>query len=243
MIQPITILIVEDDMVIAANISLQLIELGYEVTGIITRGEDALKQIKNNLPEIVLMDIQLKGSLNGIETAIKMKEHYHNLAIIYLTANDEEVQKSHPYAYISKPVQKPDLKTSIELTIHQLKCNNKITSGDSKQCASTYVLKDCLFIRHHDSMVKVDIKAIRYIEAERNYSRIYSTEKEFLLVATLKEMDEKLPNKHFLRIHRSYIINLSRIDEIACNHVVILRKIIPMTKGMRPKLLKRLQTI
>jgi DNA-binding LytR/AlgR family response regulator len=56
-------------------------------------------------------------------------------------------------------------------------------------------------------------------------------------------MDKKLPPKHFLRIHRSYIINLSRIDEIAGTHVVISKKAIPMTKDKRPELLKRLQTI
>ena len=62
---PAKILIVEDEMIIGANISLQLTNLGYEVTGITTRGEEALNHIKQNLPDIVLMDIQLKGSLTG----------------------------------------------------------------------------------------------------------------------------------------------------------------------------------
>ncbi len=248
MIQPIQILVVEDEMIIAANISMQLTEMGYEVSGIIPRGEDAINHIKNNLPDIVLIDIQLKGELDGIDTAQKMQELHNNLAIIYLTANADEAnfdraKLTHPYAFISKPFKRLDLQRSIELTIHQLKCNINTPSHVSKNGASTYVLKDCLFVRHHETMVKVDIKNIRYIEAERNYCRIFSMEKEYLLVTTLKEMDKKLPSKHFLRIHRSYIINLSQIDEIAGTHVVISRKAIPMTKGMRNELLKRLQTI
>jgi len=248
MFQPIQILIVEDEMIIAANISLHLTEMGYEVSGIIPRGEDALNHIKNNLPDIVLIDIQLKGELDGIETAQRMQKFHSNLAIIYLTANADDAnfnraKSTHPYAFISKPFKKLDLQRSIELTINQLKCNIPIPINGSKTENSTFVLKECLFIRHQETMVKVDIKAIRYIEADRNYCRIFSTDKEYLLVTTLKDMDRKLPQRHFFRIHRSYIINLSRIDEIAGTHVVIAKKAIPMSKGMRPELLKRLQTI
>ncbi len=248
MIQPIKILIVEDEMIIAANISLQLSEMGYEVSGIVSRGEDALTYIKQNLPDIVLIDIQLKGEWDGIDTALKMQEFQSNLAIIYLTANADEAnfnraKVTHPYAFIPKPFKKLDLQRSIELTVNQLKCNIATSSGEPSNENSTTVLKDCLFVRHQENMVKVDIKAIRYIEAERNYCRIFSTEKDYLLVSTLKEMEKKLPQKHFLRIHRSYIVNLSRIDEIANTHVVISRKAIPMARGMRQELLKRLQTI
>lgn len=246
--RPVQILIVEDEMIIAANISLQLSEMGYEVSGIIPRGEDALTHIKNNLPDIVLIDIQLKGELDGVETAYKMLKIHNNLAIIYLTANADEAnfnraKSTNPYAFISKPFKKLDLQRSIELTINQLKCNIAVEKNGSKAENSTFVLKDCLFIRHQESMVKVDIQAIRYIEADRNYCRIFSIDKQYLLVSTLKDMNKKLPEKHFFRIHRSYIINLSKIDEIAGTHVVIAKKAVPMAKGMRPELLKKLQTL
>jgi DNA-binding LytR/AlgR family response regulator len=248
MIKPVQILIVEDEMIIAANISLQLTEMGYEVTGIIPRGEDALRHIKNNPPDIVLIDIQLKGVLDGIDTARKMQEYNPDPAIIYLTANADDAnfnraKSTHPYAFISKPFKKLDLQRSIELTINQLKCSIPIPVNNNKIENSTFVLKDCLFIRHQETMVKLDINSIRYIEADRNYCKIFSAEKEYLLVITLKDMDKKLPQKHFFRIHRSYIINLSRIDEIAGTHVVISKKAIPMAKGKRAELLKRLQTI
>lgn len=248
MIQPIQILVVEDEMIIAANISMQLTEMGYQVSGIIPRGEDAISHFKTNLPDIVLIDIQLKGELDGIETVQKLQELNKDIAIIYLTANADETnfnraKLTRPYAFISKPFKKIDLQRSIELTIHQLRNNIDNNSNDSKNGVCTSVLKDCLFVRHREKMVKVAIKDIRYIEAERNYCRIFSLEKEYLIVTTLKDMDKKLPDKHFLRIHRSYIINLSRIDEIGGTHVVIFRKAIPMSKGMRTELLKRLQTI
>ncbi|MGJ8592462.1 MAG: LytR/AlgR family response regulator transcription factor [Aquaticitalea sp.] len=245
--QPIKILIVEDEMVIAANISLQLSSLGYEVTGIIPRGEEALTSIKQNQPDIVLMDIQLKGTLDGIETA-QMMQKEQDIAIIYLTANADDsnfnrAKTTNPHAFISKPFKKLDLQRAIELTVNQIHCNTDSGSQASMNNNSPFILSDCIFVRNHEKMVKVDIKDILYIEAERNYCRIYSKDKEYLLVMTLKDMDAKLPQKHFIRVHRSFIVNLSQIDEVATSHIVIARKAIPVSKTLKEELLNRLQTI
>jgi len=101
------ILIVEDDMIIAANISVQLTNLGYEVIGIETRGEEAILHASANTPDIILLDINLKGRVNGIEAAIQIQK-FKRIPIIYLTANSDEAtftkaKATHPYAFISKP--------------------------------------------------------------------------------------------------------------------------------------------
>ncbi|NCP61382.1 MAG: response regulator transcription factor [Flavobacteriales bacterium] len=242
--QPVKILIVEDEMIIAANISLQLTSLGYEVTGIIPRGEEALLHLKQNKPDIVLMDIQLKGELDGIETARLMKQK-QDISIIYLTANADDTnfakaKDTHPYAFIPKPFKKLDLQRAIELTINHLQKKETFVS-DQKN--SPFILSNCIFVRNQEKMVKVPIENILYIEAERNYCRIYTKTKEYLLVITLKDMDEKLPTKHFLRIHRSFVVNISQIDEVATSHVVIAKKAIPISKTLKEELLNRLQTI
>lgn len=242
----IKILVVEDEMVIGANISLQLSSLGYEVAGIIPRGEEALLHINENQPDLILLDINLKGKLDGIETAIEMQKQ-HDIPIIYLTANADEdhfnrAKATKPYAFISKPYKKLDLQRAIELTITQIQKEQTFESVSNNE-ASPFILSDSIFVRHHEKMVKVIIQDILYIEAERNYCRIHSKGKEYLLVMTLKDMDEKLPNEHFLRIHRSYIINIAQIDEVANSHVVIAKKAIPISKALKEELMKRLQTI
>ena len=249
MAQPVKILIVEDEMVIAANISLQLSDLGYEVTGILPRGEEALIQIQEEMPDIVLMDIQLKGELDGIETAHLMQVE-HNIPVIYLTANADDAhfnraKETHPYGFISKPFKKLDLQRAIELTVERINHKKASENGVSleKKQHDPFILSDRIFVRHQERMVKIDTKDIYYIEADRNYCRIFSKSREYLLVMPLKDVDEKLPAKHFLRIHRSYIINLTCVDEIAGTHVVISKKAIPMSKAMRTELLKRLQTL
>ncbi len=244
---PVKILVVEDEMIIAANISLQLTELGYEVTGIVSRGEEALRHLKNQKPDIVLMDIQLKGSIDGVETAIFMQEDY-DIPIIYLTANADDIhfnraKATHPYAFITKPFKKLDLQRAIELTVHQIQFNLPLKNKIPSKNQGSFILSNCIFVRHNEKMVKVSIENILYIEAERNYCRIYTKTKEYLLVITLKDIDEKLPSKHFLRIHRSFVVNISQIDEVATSHVVIAKKAIPISKSLKEELLDRLHTI
>ncbi len=234
---------------------LQLSALGYEVTGILPRGDEVLSQIKIDKPDILLMDIRLKGEMDGIETAHEIQQYY-DIPIIYLTANADEVyfnraKETHPYAFISKPFKKLDLQRAIELTLDRISLEKSSENGkgngngydSTNGNAKDFILNDRIFVRHNEKMLKINIKDIYYIEADRNYCRIFSQGREYLLVMTLKDIDEKLPQNHFLRIHRSYIINISQIDEVAGTHVVISKKAIPMSKAMRTELLKRLQTI
>lgn len=242
-----TILIVEDEMIIAANISLQLTNLGYAVTGIIPRGEEVLGHINQNLPDIILMDINLKGDLDGIEIASLIQKSY-KIPILFLTANTDEThfnraKTTNPYGFISKPFKKLDLQRAIELTIIRIQEENTIEKKLDFKNDEPFILNDCIFVRSHDKMIKVFISDILYIEAERNYCKIHCKDKEHLLVMTLKDVEEKLTSKKFLRIHRSFIVNLSHIDEIATNHVVIAKKAIPLSTELKKQLLLHIQKV
>ncbi len=242
----INILIVEDEMIIAANISLILNSLGYDVMGLVPRGEEALVLLKENTPDIVLMDINLKGTIDGVETVRQMQQ-FCDVPVIYLTANNDEknfnrAKETRPFAFIAKPFKKLDLQRAIELVISQ-KTAAKLDDTTSETATIPYVLDDCIFVRHNNNMVKVAIKEILYIEAERNYCRIFTQAKEYVLVITLKDIEQKLPSKHFMRIHRSFIVNLSQINELGTTHVVISKKAIPISKPHKEKLLQRLNTI
>jgi DNA-binding LytR/AlgR family response regulator len=242
---PVRILIVEDEMIIGANISLQLTALGYEVSGVIPRGEEALVHIRQNKPNIVLLDIQLKGNMDGVQTAELMQRDF-NIPIIYLTANTDDAnfnraKATNPHAFISKPFKKLDLKHAIELVINREQ-SAPIKENKTKN-DSPFILNDCIFVRDHEKMVKVNVQDILFIEADRNYSRIFAKDKEYLLVMTLKEMDEKLPPQHFLRVHRSYIVNLSHIEEISGSHILIGKKNIPVSTELRKQLLQRVRKL
>lgn len=237
------ILIVEDEMTIAANISLQLKTLGYDITGIIPHPEEVLLHVKSNLPDLILLDINLKGDVDGIDIAISLQKEY-KIPIIYLTANSDashfnRAKATNPYAFLSKPFKKLDLQRAIELTIQRI----EEEKHPEANIEVPFVLSDCIFVRSHEKMVKVAIQDILYIEAERNYCKIHAKDKQHLLVATMKELEEKITAPCFLRIHRSFIVNLSHIDEIAASHVVIAKKAIPLSTELKKQLLLRIQKV
>ena len=226
------ILIVEDEMIIGSKISMQLTGLGYEVTGIVTRGEDALLHVNNNTPDIVILDINLKGHLDGIETAAQMQQKQF-IPIIYLTANADDdtfnrAKATKPFAFISKPFKLLDLQRAVELTINRMIENEThnipMNAPDTEK---HFILSDRIFVRHKERMVKIMLSDILYLEADRNYCHIFTKNKEYVLAVTLKTMEEKLSAKLFQRIHRSFIINVSHVEEVADINVTIAHKIIP----------------
>lgn len=242
------ILVVEDEMIIAAKISMQLTSLGYEVTGILPRGEQAVLHVEENTPDIVLLDINLKGRLDGIETALQIQRQ-RDIPIIYLTANGDEAtfnraKSTRPYAFISKPFKQLDLQRAIELTISHMAENetgaHSATTSDNER---PFILSDRIFVRHKEKMVKIMVADILYIEADRNYCRIFTSTREYLLSITLKIIEDKLPSQLFLRIHRSYMINLAQVDEVAGSHVMIAQKAIPLSAGLKEQLMERIKTV
>jgi DNA-binding LytR/AlgR family response regulator len=243
------ILVVEDEMIIAAKISMQLSSLGYEVTGILPRGEEAITHAEENKPDIILLDINLKGQIDGIETAKQIQQH-HNTPIIYLTANADEAtfnraKSTKPYAFISKPFKQLDLQRAIELTISRMTQSETTVAGDNTNEGEQqpFILSDRIFIRHKDKMIKIMVADMLYIEADRNYSRIFTKQKEYLLSVTLKTIEEKLSMQYFMRIHRSYLINITHVDEVSESYVTIVQKQIPLGSGMREQLMHRMQTL
>ncbi|MEO9023168.1 MAG: response regulator [Ginsengibacter sp.] len=245
----IKILVVEDEMIIAAKTSMLLSNLGYEVTGILPGGEEAITHVKEHKPNIVLMDIHLKGKTDGIETAKLIQYQCPGISIIYLTANADEAtfnraKETRPSAFISKPFKQLDLQRAIELTISRISDDrSEISKVNPLINEEPLILSDRIFVRCKDKMLKIMVADILYIEADRNYSRIFTGIKEYLLSTTLKTIEEKLSSYLFLRIHRSYIINLAHVDEVAEDHVIIFQKAIPLSSGLREHLLERIQTL
>ena len=244
----IKLLIVEDDMLIAAKTSLQLTRLGYEVTAIVPRGEEAIRQAEENRPDIILLDIHLKGTLDGIETAHQLNQ-LDPIPIIYVTANSDEAtfnraRETRPYAFITKPIRSLDLQRAIELTISRMADDHQSAAPEQEPSEATpVVLSDRIFVRHKDRMVRIALADILYVEADRNYCHLYTADKEYLLTTTLKVMEDKLPVNYFVRVHRSYLANLTQVDEVGESYIRIGGKTIPLSHLLREALLKRIQTI
>lgn len=126
----ITILIVEDEPIVALDIKSTLSKLGYIITDCVANYDDALSSIKSNEPDLIFMDIHLENSKNGIEIAKEVKKS-KNIPIIYLTAfsDDETIQKAietNPINYLIKPFKREELKSSIMLSMYKMQNINKV---------------------------------------------------------------------------------------------------------------------
>ena len=121
---PPKILILESQMIIAADISLQFSKLGYDVIGINTRAEDALKTIATSRPDMVLINLEWQADAAGIEAARIILETFR-IPVIFLSAGtDRELFKgiiaARPYAFIAKPFEKKDLQRGVETALNRM---------------------------------------------------------------------------------------------------------------------------
>ncbi len=97
--------------------------LGYTVTGVASSGEDAISKAESTFPDVVLMDIMLKGDMDGVEAAREIRERF-DVPVVYLTAYSdnnilERAKRTEPFGYIIKPFDEKDLYSSIEVALHR----------------------------------------------------------------------------------------------------------------------------
>jgi two-component system, NtrC family, response regulator AtoC len=117
------IMVVEDEQITAADLEDMLTGLGYAVTAVVASGEEALRQAAEEPPDLVLMDIRLKGRCDGIETALQLRQRF-DIPVIYLTAHaDQETlnraKLAEPLGYLVKPFQDTDLQASLQMALHK----------------------------------------------------------------------------------------------------------------------------
>lgn len=241
-----SILIVEDEPIISADLQDRLTEMGYQVLGPLASGEEALLFLRSadQLPDLILMDIMLEGELNGVETVRRIRERYE-LPVIFLTGNSDdktfwEAREVHPAAFITKPFKGRDLRYAIELALTRPASAGAVYAQNSE----TFLLPDRMFVKSRDRMVRIFLEDILWIVADDYYCKIITSEREFLVTQTLKRLQEELAvQKSIVRVHRSYLVNLKHVTEIGDSCLFIGAHQIPYNKSAKGDLLSRLKKI
>jgi PAS domain S-box-containing protein len=124
------ILVVEDDAIVARNIQLELNSMGYAVPAIASTGEEALEKAAQTHPDLVLMDISLGGTMDGVRTAERLREQ-SEVPVVYLTAYTDEqtlqrAKKTEPYGYLIKPYEEKELHTTVQLALYKYKMDRML---------------------------------------------------------------------------------------------------------------------
>lgn len=208
------ILIVEDDVIISDYILDLLEEEGVVNVKIANTKEDAIKFMTDFLPDIILMDINLKGINSGIELS---QSKNSNANVIFITGQYDfslmdQALKTNPDAYLTKPIKRVDLLASISLAIQ--KKNNHTFN----------------FKNGYDT-VNLEYSDIRYFMADGNYVNILTDSKKYTIRQSLSFIIKELPSQQFKQTHRSYIVNKDKIQRVTSNSIIMNNVEIPLSRS------------
>ena len=245
------VLVVEDESIVSKDIQHSLKKLGYNVVGAASTGEKAFELAASESPDIILMDIMLKGNVNGIETAEKVKREL-NIPVIYLTAYADEATLSkakvtEPYGYIIKPFKEVDLHTSIEMALYKYSKEKEVL----KERDLFYSLienkdsKDFIFVKSKSRLVKIKTNDIYFVEALKDYVVINTLDSRYTIHSTMKDIVNKLSGDQFIRVHRSFIVRVDKIASIEYPnlHLEKDKKTVPIGGSFKEKLMEKLNLI
>ncbi|WP_340064978.1 LytTR family DNA-binding domain-containing protein [Ascidiimonas aurantiaca] len=198
----------------------------------------AIKYLNQNEVDLIFLDIHMPD-FTGFDFIQTLK---NPPKIIVTTSDKDFATDAFEYEcivdYLVKPVNPPRFLKSIQ------KAQNFSFSVEGKSQATTADAGiNELFVNIDRRLIKINIPDIYLIEAKGDYISIKTDGKNYLVHSTMKKIEEKLPDDLFLKVHRSYIINLKRIIDIEDNSVLIAKDVIPVSRSSRPELMKRLNLL
>ena len=227
--------VVEDEMVIADTICLNLRKLGYQTTTASPNYTRAIKMMEEEKPDLMLVDSNLGGEKDGIDLATYIRQHYP-IPIIFLTANSdaatlERAKQVNPDGYIVKPYKKSDLFAAIEIAV----------SNRSRQFQKVEPI-DYIMVKDGYDYIKVFLMEIVYVQSDQNYAVLnLKNGKKLMVRSTIGEMMEKLPANLFNRIGRGIIVNIQHINKVQTEKVVIGDAAFTISKATRDGLIAMME--
>jgi two-component system response regulator LytT len=215
----IKILIIEDEVLIAEHIKDYLVSFGFSQVFLVHTKKIALQSIDFLKPDLILLDLHLQQPKDGLDLAAFIDER-GGPPYIFVTANADilsvqEAMHTKACGYITKPVKKADLFACIQLALKTL-----------IKTETAFLL-----IKENNSNVKLNFDEILYIESSSNYINIFTKSRKMTARQSLEWAELELPENRFMRVHRSYIINVSAIRSTTSKSVFIGETEIPISRG------------
>lgn len=244
------ILVVEDESIVAKDIEQCLKRLGYQVIGVLDTAEAAIEAVKKRQPDLVLMDIMLKGEMSGIDAAEAIRDS-HRIPVIFLTAYTDEstlskAKLTEPFGYIIKPFKEIDIQTSIEIALYKHERETEVRSErDYLYSLVDKQASGMIFVKSNSKLVKLKTVDIYYIEALKDYVVINTFNSRYTIHSTMKDIQRKLPESDFVRVHRSFIVRLDKIQEIDHSNLVLEndKKDIPVGGSYKDELNRKINLV
>ena len=200
---------------------------------------EGIKYLNGNEIDFVFLDV-LMPDFSGFDFIQTLKDPPK---IILTTSDKNFAIQAFEYDCIVDYVVKP-------LTLDRLvKAVKKVETFQTNSKTEKTTVKDDnvsdndLYVNIDRRLIKIDIPSIYLVQAKGDYVHIKTEEKNYIVHSTLKKVEDKLPDSLFLKVHRSYIINIKKIVDIENNSVLIKRDVIPVSRSSRPELMRRLNLL
>ncbi len=234
------IVVVEDEALIADHIEMLLTKEGYDVPAVIDNSEDLFSFLSKDKVDLLLLDINLQGSLDGVDIAHHVNKQFKT-PIVFLTSNTDKktidrVKLTSPAGFIAKPYTLADLVSNIEIALYKNTENSTINLQNEASEKS-------IFIKDKSVLVKLNYSEIVYAEALDNYCVIYTETKKHIVPHTLKSLSDLLETEGFIKTHRSYLVNSKRISSIHPKSVQLGSKEIPLSENFRATVISLFNTL
>ncbi len=212
---------------------------GLNVLEEFSNAMDAMKYLNQHTVDLIFLDIHMPG-FNGIDFIQTIK----NPPNVILTTSDpnfaiEAFEYDCIVDYLIKPVTEERFNKAINKASNSVKVAQKTETNITTQDSTDNVL----YVNIDRRLIKIDMPSIYLVEAKGDYIMIKTETKNYIVHSTLKKIEDKLPDHTFLKVHRSYVINVSKIIDIEDNCVLIKKDIIPVSRSNRPILMKRLNLL
>jgi two-component system LytT family response regulator len=217
--KPIRVLIVDDEPLVRRGIAALLAEEPeIEVLGEARNGTEAVTQIRNTRPDLVFLDVQMPG-LDGLGVLSSL-EPEERPAVVFVTAFDQYAVRAfdlHAVDYLLKPFDDERFRTALARVRSRLRAGQPMADRGALDAllrelrGSSPAGPDRLAVREQGQIVLVPVDEIDWIEAADNYVRLHRGKHYHLLRESLNRLEETLDRRRFARIHRSAMVNLSRV--------------------------------
>ncbi len=217
------IYIVEDEPLYLRKIKRTIEELNYEIVAHSDNSDTAYIQVQDMKPDLMLVDININGTMNGLQLVEKLQET-HEIPTIFVTSfNDKETfnrsKELKPFAFITKPFEPSDLQRAIELAFVNVNQGSRVDVSEKEP--ANYLVNDSIFAKSGHRIEKVPISDILYIEVENNYCTLHTSgDKKYVLRMNMEAVLDYLP-EGFIRTHRKFSVNIHRIDSIDLQDSVV----------------------
>jgi DNA-binding LytR/AlgR family response regulator len=195
--------------------------------------EEAIQMYKATSPGLVLLDIRLNGPKTGIDVANFIRQQVYMAPFIFLTSqldrkSLEEAKATFPAGYLSKPVQKESLYTTIEIGLYSYQAQEEE--------------KETIRLYNGKQYYQVPVEDILYLRADHNYVHIELANKKAVLQrSSMKEALDQLPDGQFVQTHRSYAVNLKKVSRWDAEYLYVKDDAIPISRGRRKDVIGMLQ--